>query len=364
MAESFEFFVRTSTGTYVVRVGKGVANEALQTADTPCLIDAHLLTLYPHLANAHCVPQTAQESAKNLDSVGNVIERLRDLGAHRQSHLVAIGGGIVQDVATFAASSYMRGISWTYCPTTLLGMVDSCIGGKSSLNVGRYKNIAGNFYPPQQVLVDTDFCSTLSLNQKVEGLLEAVKICYAESGDAFARYLSLMPAEAPLHPSYDLVNVIALSLKTKKSFIEKDEFDNDIRQLLNFGHTFGHALEGASGFSISHGIAVGLGMLAALHFSETQGLIDARNPRAAALAQHIRKLFALLPGLAEKLADFSIGQAMSAFMSDKKHTSDSLRLILFDSTGHLFRHHIPHSTQSHTSIQNAFAYLKSIAHEI
>lgn len=364
MAGLFEFSIKTSIGRYGVLVGSGVVKHAIQQPDSHCVIDSMLPAMHPHLSETVNIPLQALESTKTLESVGMVIERLRGLGAHRQSHLVAIGGGIVQDISTFTASSYMRGIAWTYCPSTLLGMVDSCIGGKSSLNVGRYKNIAGNFYPPQRVLIDTDFCHTLTATQQVEGLFEAVKICYASSGDAFDRYLDLMSATDPLRAQYDFAPVIQLSLQTKKAFIEEDEFDQGVRLLLNFGHTFGHAIEGASDFGISHGIAVGLGMLAALHFSQTQGLVSEMHPRVAALKQYIYSLLAITPDLTQRLAELSLDKAMACFMSDKKHTKDTLTLILFDITGHLVRHRISSTAKILTSIRDAFAHLKNLAHEI
>ena len=170
-----------------------------------------------------------------------VISRMRDLGVNRNTQLIAIGGGITQDVAAFCATVFMRGLRWSYLPTTMLSMADSCIGGKSSINVGKYKNLVGMIYPPEEVLIDPDFAQTLSEEQMVEGLCEAVKICFCRDEATFARYIALNPRADTL--AHGLENVLGLTLEAKRWFIEIDEFDKAERLLLNFGHTFGHAME-------------------------------------------------------------------------------------------------------------------------
>ena len=214
---------------------------------------------------------------------------MRELGANRATHLIAIGGGVIQDIVTFCASVYMRGLRWTYMPTTFLSMADSCIGGKSSINVMGYKNLVGNFYPPSQVLIDVDFVDTLDAEKVVGGLFEAAKICYARSYGEFAAYLAEHPASKM---SLDVAHVVIVrALRTKKWFIEIDEFDKKERLLLNFGHTFGHAIEAGGDFSVPHGIAVGLGMLVAIKYAGLrQWLSPGGEEHTAALAAHIRAM--------------------------------------------------------------------------
>jgi 3-dehydroquinate synthase len=359
MSDSFDFSIQSSTGAYTVSIGEGTFAPLLIGNTSKLVVDQVLPRLFDIFSGREHIAVQAIESAKTLETVGHIIERLRDLGANRKTHLIAVGGGIVQDVVTFAASSYMRGIAWTYCPTTLLGMVDSSIGGKSSINVGPYKNIAGNFYPPKQVLIDTRFCTTLATSQLVEGFCEAAKICFADrDGVSFERYLALMADRPITQLQSSLAGIIALSLHIKKAFIEEDEFDQNIRLLLNFGHTFGHAIEGASNYQISHGVAVGLGMLVALDLSERLGMGNRRVDRIQALTHHIRFLLAHLPDLPAKVADISAADALIRLRSDKKHTHEAFAFILFDTNGFLIRHFLPKSKDNEALISSSFEMLQ------
>ena len=358
MSALFELDIHSSLKSYPVAIGPGIARAQLQHADQVLVVDEALPALFPWLDQPDSIRIAAREDGKNLQTVAAVIERMRDLGANRHSRLLAVGGGIVQDVATFAASSYMRGIEWTYCPSTLLGMVDSCIGGKSSLNVGPYKNIAGNFYPPGRVLIDTDFCASLPAVQKIEGLCEAVKICYASQDHAFESYLAQAATADLLAHTASLDNVIVLSLQTKKFFIETDEFDNGVRLLLNFGHTFGHAIEGASDFRISHGVAVGLGMLCAARFSNISGFADAHQPRMLSLVEYVRGILGPVPQLQQALQDISPQEALSCFRSDKKHRKGEFALIVFDRNGFLQRRFLAASPENQNSIAAVFDWVR------
>lgn len=207
------------------------------------------------------------ESLKTLDAAKKLITQLSDLGANRNSHLVAIGGGSVQDISTFVCSIYMRGIVWTYIPTTLMAMADSCIGGKSSINVGTQKNLVGNFYPPRAIIIDYSFTKTLSRPAISCGLFEGVKICAAKSPELADEFICESNKWIDSNSEESLQKLIGLSLTTKKWFIEVDEFDVAERKLLNYGHSFGHALESATNMQIPHGIAIGIGMLVAMEFS-------------------------------------------------------------------------------------------------
>jgi len=272
----------------------------------------------------------ANEGTKSYDALGAIIVRMRDAGVNRHTHLWAIGGGAIQDAAGFIASIFMRGIKWTYVPTTLLGMVDSCIGGKSSINVGTYKNIVGTFHPPTKVLIDPDLTATLTTEQRIAGLVEAAKICYCRGENVFTNYLALEPNIGL--PADNLAPIIALSLGTKKWFVEIDEFDRAERLLLNFGHTFGHALEAASGYHLSHGVAVGVGILCALTLS--RALIN-RAPGGAApsLEQHLRALLCAWTELRPLLESIDVANAIDHLKADKKHDAEFYRFITVDVSG-------------------------------
>ena len=297
----------------------------------------------------------ATEQNKTLDQMTDVICRLREAGVSRRTKLIAVGGGVIQDIAAFAASVYMRGIEWSYVPTTLLAMADSCIGGKSSINVGTYKNIVGTFFPPVEVVIDTDFTRTLESDQIVEGLCEAVKICFVRGSDAFNAYLDFEPSTGVERDV--LTNVVAHALAQKAWFIEIDEFDRAERLLLNFGHTFGHAIEAASHFRIAHGIAVGLGMLTALAMGTAMGRTYPSGVGVAALEAHIRALLASLESLNAVIAALDVDELMEAFKADKKHTRQEFAVILVAENGAVERVMLPRDDESYRIIMAAFAGL-------
>jgi 3-dehydroquinate synthase len=359
---SASFKVRSALRSYEVEIGSGLMRGEQGSL---LLLDARLSQLRPDINNDAAIHIEASESNKTLATVGQIIEAMRERGANRQSRLIAVGGGVIQDVATFAASTYMRGIEWSYYPTTLLGMVDSCIGGKSSINVGSYKNIAGNFHPPSKVMVDTDFVDSLPIVQRVAGLCEAAKICFVSKDDAFDEYLRHFAESAATQLDKQALSaIIGLSLMTKKRFIEEDEFDTGVRLLLNFGHTFGHAIEAASDFEISHGVAVGLGMLAASRFSLRVVGYHKLDARAVRLGQHVRKLLTQVDGLGEHLDRLDPSLALSKFKSDKKHLAGQYAVIVIASDGYLERRFYPIDADIDQQIINAFDCLKRVLHEV
>jgi 3-dehydroquinate synthase len=358
MSVSFE--ISSSLKSYQVEVVTELLEDGLyQPGKDFVLVDEHVLDLYPFLQSENIISIPAIEESKSLETVAFVIEKLRSLGANRNSHLIAVGGGIIQDIATFTASVFMRGITWTYYPTTLLGMADSCIGGKSSINVGQYKNIAGNFYPPEKILVDTKFCGTLKYEELISGLCEAVKICFAAQDDQFDKYLSLANDDG-LVKEEDLAEVISLSLLTKKKFIEEDEFDNGVRLLLNFGHTFGHAIEAAGNFSITHGVAVGLGMQMAVKISSQLLSIELPNLRAKLLDYYLTSMLKGVPNLAKNLQLISAESILDKFKSDKKHTNKEYVIIIPDQNGFLIRQYVNKNNEFELMLKEVFVFIKGL----
>jgi 3-dehydroquinate synthase len=349
------FDVSCRTGSYPVHIGPGLIDEAIAAPGERVFVVDGFLAARFRAAGLDPLVIEADEHAKSLERMTEVIVALRERRATRATHLVAVGGGVVQDVAAFAASIYMRGLAWTYAPTTLLSMTDSCIGGKSSINVGKYKNIVGTFHPPAAVLVDPALTGTLSAEQRAAGLLEAAKICLCRGPDSFERYLSLSPSPAAAPDT--LAAVCDHSLRAKKWFIEVDEFDQNERLLLNFGHTFGHAIEAASGFAISHGIGVGLGMLAALRLGEAMGRDYTGVSHVSSFAQHVTMLVDAAPGTADALAQLDLGELMDAFGSDKKHGRDRFAVITVSDSGAVQREFLPRDATSAALIKQAYAGL-------
>lgn len=264
----------------------------------------------------------ADEEAKSFDRMSSLLLELKRRGINRSSTLLGLGGGVIQDITTFVASVYMRGIPWIYVPSTLLAMADSCLGGKSSINVGSAKNLVGTFHPPRQITLIASLARSLPLVELRGGLAEAAKICFCHGSESFERYLTLVaPILSGEWSDQQLADLLHHVLAVKKWFIEIDEFDRAERRLLNFGHTWGHALESATGYAISHGLAVALGMEAAHHFME------APTSLSAALLNHTSLL---LEGVvsSDTIDGFEPDRFLEAFRSDKKHGSDHYHVIV------------------------------------
>ena len=325
MQESFE--ISASGGSYKVVVGRSLLKQVITgNPDAIFMVDDYLAPLLPIPVDRRILV-TASESNKSLDYMPEIVLKLRELRANRATHLIAVGGGVIQDIATFSASVYMRGIRWTYMPTTLLSMADSCIGGKSSINVMGYKNLVGNFYPPKDVLIDVDFVASLDAEKIIGGLFEAAKICYARSHEDFEGYLSDNPSVQM--PADSVQRTIVRALRTKKWFIETDEFDKKERLLLNFGHTFGHAIEAGTNFGVSHGIAVGVGMLIAIEYAKKRNWLSQMGiARTSNLSMHVKAMLKLGEdsGAAVPSA-IHLDLVVEKFNNDKKHLSDVYRMV-------------------------------------
>lgn len=344
----YELAVQSNSENYKVAIGVDVS-KLLNNFDA-VVSDQFFANKFASEVPIHWL--VAKESNKNLSGVEAICSFFQEHGLTRNSRVLAIGGGIVQDLVTLAASIYMRGIKWSYAPTTLTGMMDSCLGGKSSINVGNVKNLIGNIYPPEQIFIDTTFVNTLDKQSVTSGLAEGVKITFAKGSDEFTSFIS-NPASIDPVDSQDLIELIMLTLSSKRWFIEIDEYDKAERQLLNFGHSFGHAYEAACGFSIQHGLGVAIGMLAAI-----------RHPDSS-LSEESKLLYSYCSDLASshveeishsyEATDWQIFR--NSLRSDKKNTSDSLTLILPGSTSPLDKFSFPFSTgsidQASQSIQEA-----------
>ncbi len=348
---SASFSIYSSTGSYDVRVAAESLTQTLeQQSDGYLLVDAFFRDTIEK-ASHQALFLAAEEREKSLDRMPLLIERMRAAGVHRRTSLTAIGGGIIQDIAAFAASVYMRGLRWTYLPTTVLAMVDSCIGGKSSINVGPYKNLVGTFHPPEHIWIDPSLAETLPRDQFASGLIEAAKICFCRGEEAFRTHMAASPSTTMSTSA--LQAVIVNSLQAKKYFIEIDEFDKKERLLLNFGHTFGHAIEGASHYAIPHGIAVGIGILCSLAFQRERGIAYEGMERIAVFERHLHTMVNSLSGIREHFAALSIDDVMERFASDKKHTGRQFTLILANQAGNVVLEQIDKSEQANQAVRHA-----------
>ena len=344
----------SSSGNYTIEVGSDLIGKTLKKFPQALyIIDENLVDRFPASLTNRLVIEATEEN-KALENMAPFVAALRELKANRDTHIVAVGGGIIQDITTFLASVYMRGLSWTYLPSTVLSMADSCIGGKSSINVLGYKNLVGNFYPPKDIFIDISFIDTLEDDMIVGGLFEAAKICYARSPEKFKEYEALEPSASVSHANMQAI--VGLALSTKKWFIEVDEFDQKERLLLNFGHTFGHAIEASTNFEVHHGIGVGVGMLIACEFAQKRTQFSDRGVQAIErLRRHILSMLVLTDGSclgAPKIVN--IASTIEKFEYDKKHKKNFYRVVVPDENGLLVMTSINRDEASLREIEAAY----------
>lgn len=303
-------------------------------ADAHFIIDSRVAELYGEsMANVLASPSVllieATEPNKALDCFPAYVRHLVSKGLRRDHLLVAIGGGIIQDITCFLAATMLRGIRWRFYPTTLLAQCDSCIGSKSSINSGDAKNILGTFTPPNEVVISTRFLDTLDPREIRSGVGEMLKVHAIAGPDDFAR----------LAEDYDrlftdrtvMVATIHRALDIKKAYIEQDEFDQGPRLVFNLGHSFGHAIEAATEFAVPHGIAVSMGMDMANWTSWHLGIGSEAHFQAAhgVLAKNYRGY---------EGTEVPLDRFLAALAKDKKNTgSGSVTLILPDAQGRVFR---------------------------
>lgn len=253
--------VSASLGTYEIKIKPSGINEVgkLFDLDRKVLVvtDSGVPAEYAKAVASQCAEATVLtlpqgESAKDIESLTKAERVMLEKGFDRGDCVVAVGGGVVGDLAGFAASTYMRGIDFYNVPTTLLSQVDSSVGGKTAINFGGVKNAIGSFKQPSGVLTDTSLLSSLDKRQISNGLAEVIKMALTSDGELF----NIIESESPTD-SLDLI--VKRSIEIKKSIVEKDERESGLRKMLNFGHTIGHAIESESG--LLHGECVALGML-------------------------------------------------------------------------------------------------------
>ena len=230
------------------------------------IIDSNVSIPSLDLNGVSTIKIEATEKAKSYDYLPVVIDKILSTPFNRESKLIAIGGGVTQDIVSFISSILFRGVDWNFIPTTALAQGDSCIGGKTSINYRSYKNQLGNFNPPNKVIVCDSFLDTLSEIEMVSGLGEMLHF-YLVSGELDFEFYKE-------HYLTDHHKIIKRCLEIKKGFVEEDEFDKNTRLLLNYGHTFGHAIESITDYKYPHGISVCFGMDIANFISMKLGLIS------------------------------------------------------------------------------------------
>lgn len=334
MAASHTFedlVVRSHAGPYRASFRVGALQRLAETAEaqTIVVVDDRVADLYAEdlrdiLARPSTLRIEALEANKSLEMLPDYIDHLVEHRVRRGQTLIAVGGGIIQDIVCFLAATLLRGMEWRFIPTTLLAQADSCIGSKSSINVRSSKNIVGTFTPPAEIQIDVDLLQTLRPDDVRSGIGEMLKVHAIAGPERFdeiaAAYGSL------LEDRNTLAQYILRSLEYKRKLIELDEFDQGARNVMNYGHSFGHAIESATQYAIPHGIAITIGMDMANHVASAMG----RTTRA-----HVERMNPVLALNYRGYADTDVPfQAfMAAIGKDKKNTATMLRLVLPDEQG-------------------------------
>lgn len=324
-----DFVVDSQSGPYDVRFSDDALAGMASGPGRVIVIDQRVLGLYgdvcePPLDPARTVTIEALEDMKSLERIPEIVERLVELGVRRSDELLAIGGGITQDVVAFLATIMFRGMDWSFVPTTLLAQSDSCIGSKSSINAAGTKNLVGTFRAPRRVTIDVRFLKTLDEADIRSGIGEMLKV-HAIAGPMHfdrlaAEYDDLLADGAVMEAA------IHRSLLFKRELIQIDEFDRGPRNVMNYGHSFGHAIEIATDYAIPHGVAVTIGMDLANYTSARLGVsgADQYERMHPTLARNYRGF--------ESIA-IDPERLLAALRRDKKNTATHLRLVLVDHQG-------------------------------
>jgi 3-dehydroquinate synthase len=330
--------VNLGARSYPIHIGQGLLSDAMLVAKTiparQVLIVTNEIVAPLYLSPLqHALPVAAEtlvlpdgEQHKTLDTFSRIIDTLISHGFHRDSSIVALGGGVIGDVAGFAAASYQRGIDFMQIPTTLLAQVDSSVGGKTAVNHPRAKNMIGAFYQPSAVLADIDTLKTLPPREFSAGLAEVIKYGLIVDADFFG-WLETNIEKLVALDADCLIYAIKRCCEIKAEVVAEDERERGRRALLNLGHTFGHGLEALAGYgTLLHGEAVAIGTSLAAKTSAALGMLaPADCDRIDALLQR-----AQLPISAR---DFALDELLARMQLDKKASSSGLKLILLERIG-------------------------------
>jgi len=317
--------INTQTANYDVVIGDYTKNISNYITNKRCIFitDTNLLKLYPQLFNNVKVIAIAPgETNKNLDTVEHIYEQLLEKNVDRSHLVVGVGGGIVSDITGYVASTYMRGLNFGFISTSLLSQVDASVGGKNGINFNGVKNLIGTITQPGFVICDTKFLNTLPYEELLNGFAEVIKMALISDKDFF-NFLNEHNSEALKLHQQTIEHIVETCIKHKAAIVETDEKDKGLRQILNFGHTVGHAIEKISGSK--HGFAISEGMI-----------FDAKL--SLKLHKISNKQFSLISDIFEKYklpVNSSVNKEdlKQTLLFDKKRESNYINIILLSDIG-------------------------------
>lgn len=330
-------------GGYTVCIGEGILegpklhdicrplgrSAVILTDDTvgPLYGEAIARNLSDQGLEAPVISMGQGEAAKSRKTKSIIEDQLIERGFGRELVIIAVGGGVVLDLAGFIAATFMRGVPVVYVPTTLLAMVDACIGGKTGVNTRLGKNLIGAISHPKAVVADVATLKTLPREELLGGMVEAVKHALLRSAEYFGMLVNIDLGSLAETPS-TIIDLVDQSCRIKRAIVEADEMESGLRELLNLGHTVGHAIERESNYQIAHGPAVALGIIAECRISVALGLLPAEDFERIG-----RLLGGYLDALAPDLSSLSTGGVLEAMQRDKKIRGGKIRIVLLDRIG-------------------------------
>ena len=290
----------------------------------------------------------AEEKVKTIDTALEIVDFLYKNHATKASMLFVIGGGILQDLGSFSCAIYKRGIPWTYIPTTLVSQGDSCIGGKTALNYNKTKNLLALFSAPRKVIIDVSYLKSLRNLDLMSGIGEIFRLCITGgfvSLDFFSNRL-----QAFLDNVHEATNqLISIALLVKRAVVEYDEFELDVRRSMNYGHSFGHALEALTSYRIPHGVGVTIGILVENEISFQRGILDQKG------RDYILRLGKqLVPERCKKiLISLSLNGIIDLLRHDKKAEADLLKIATLKQIGEMTFIDFPLNEKGEQELENA-----------
>lgn len=336
-----ELWVRLPASKYPIIIGehifddKNILRGCIKTQDILIVTNKTIAPLYleyilQHLSGYHCKTVILEdgESFKNYESLFQIYSTLIENHYHRDTTLIALGGGVVGDITGFAASTYQRGVDFVQIPTTLLAQVDAAVGGKTAFNFMFAKNIIGSFYQPSAIYIDTHFLRTLPLREFRAGIAEIIKYAILRGGSFLQCVQTALEEGLAVNAADNLAEIIYKCCQIKAFYVEQDERESSMRALLNLGHTVAHALESYSHYTRwLHGEAVGIGLYVAALFSHRYYGLEKKS---LLLIDNLLKL----SGLPHRIpADIDLVKLRIAMDNDKKIKNNQLSFILIKRLG-------------------------------
>ena len=328
--------VRLGKNSYEIRIGPGILAEVGRQLTESGFSDKLVIITNPIVNRLYgealaqnltregfrvnILPVPDGEEQKSLGTAGRLYHELSNFYAERATPVLALGGGVIGDLAGFVAATYLRGVPLVQIPTTLLAQVDSSIGGKVAVNRDQLKNKIGVFYQPKLVISDISTLKTLPPKELANGLAEVIKSAMVWDKEFFA-YLEMNLDRIKSLDDRELEETVFRSAKIKAEIVAKDERDLGLRNILNYGHTIGHAIESAADFSIGHGEAVAIGMLTAARISNRLGILDQNE------LSRLRNLIQRA-SLATETPALELGKIIQAMRHDKKILEGRIRFVL------------------------------------